>query len=164
MIFVTVGSQKFPFDRLIRKVDQLVEDHTITEEVYIQTGSSDYIPCHCRHQAFYDRDKFARMVQKCRILIKHGGVGIVVNEVKQGNKVIVVPRRSSYGEHVDEHQLQLLEQFHARNLIYACMDVDDLPYVMKRIDARQFNTYQSNAEAFVASVDEFLCSQIKKKG
>lgn len=40
MIFVTVGSQKFPFDRLIRQVDRMAEDRTITGEVVVQTGHS----------------------------------------------------------------------------------------------------------------------------
>ena len=40
MIFVTVGSQKFPFDRLVRKVDQMVREGLIHEEVFIQTGAT----------------------------------------------------------------------------------------------------------------------------
>ena len=40
MIFVTVGSQKFPFDRLIKKVDEMIRENLIEEEVIIQTGTS----------------------------------------------------------------------------------------------------------------------------
>lgn len=158
MIFVTVGSQKFPFDRLVKKVDQMAGNHMITEEVCMQTGNSTYVPKNCRYQKFYDRDKFTEMVEKSDILITHGGVGIVVDAVKRGKKVIVVPRRANFGEHVDEHQLQLMEQFHARNLIYACMDIDDLPYVLRMVKKRKFGGYSSNTENFVASVDEFLQS------
>ena len=38
MIFVTVGSQKFPFDRLIQRVDQMLEEGVLGEEVFIQTA------------------------------------------------------------------------------------------------------------------------------
>ena len=38
MIFVTVGTHEQPFDRLICRVDELVESGAIREEVYIQTG------------------------------------------------------------------------------------------------------------------------------
>lgn len=158
MIFVTVGSQKFSFDRLLKKVDQMAGNHMLAEEVYMQTGNSTYEPRHCHYQNFYDRDKFVEMVEKSNVIITHGGVGIVVDAVKRGKKVIVVPRRAGFGEHVDEHQLQLMEQFHARNLICACMNVDDLPYVLRMVETRKFGGYQSNTEQFVASVDEFLQS------
>ena len=49
MIFVTVGTQKFPFNRLLKKVDQLARDGVITEEVFIQTGNGDYIPVSYTH-------------------------------------------------------------------------------------------------------------------
>ena len=51
MLFVTVGSQKFPFDRLIKKVDQMLREGLIQEEVFIQTGASRCVPS-CPHQAF----------------------------------------------------------------------------------------------------------------
>ena len=154
MIFVTVGSQKFPFNRLLKKVDRMVRDHTITEEVCIQTGSSDYLPSHCRYQAFYDRTQFSEMLQACTVLITHGGTGTIIDAVKRGKKTIVVPRLSRYGEHVDDHQLQLLERFHELNLVYACTDVEKLPELLKGIRTHRFDTWQSNTEAFIASIDE----------
>lgn len=44
MVFVTVGSQKFPFDRLIKKVDQMIREGVVQEEVFMQTGTSGYPP------------------------------------------------------------------------------------------------------------------------
>ena len=44
MIFVIVGSQKFPFDRLIREVDRLKETGVIADEVVAQIGVSTYEP------------------------------------------------------------------------------------------------------------------------
>ena len=44
MIFVTVGSQKFPFDRLVQRVDELAGEGIIREEVIIQTGACRYRP------------------------------------------------------------------------------------------------------------------------
>ena len=84
MIFVTVGSQKFPFNRLIKKVDQMVQEGTITEEVLIQTGASDYTPSHCRYQPFYNRALFSEMLGSCTVLITHGGTGTIIDAVKRG--------------------------------------------------------------------------------
>ena len=46
MIFVTLGSQKFPFDRLLAELDRLIEAGVITEPVFAQTGCSTYAPKH----------------------------------------------------------------------------------------------------------------------
>ncbi|MCI8625951.1 MAG: beta(1,3)galactosyltransferase EpsH [Lachnospiraceae bacterium] len=158
MIFVTVGSQKFPFDRLIKKVDQMAGEGRLKEPVFIQTGSSNYIPRNCQYRAFCDRKEFTRLVEECSVLITHGGAGTMLYAVNLGKKIIVVPRRVQYGEHVDDHQLQLLEQFHERNLVYACLEVEDLPKALETIRTHSFDSYSSNTEYFVASLDEYLRS------
>ena len=43
MIFITLGSQKFQFNRLLKAVDDLVESKIINEEIFAQIGYSDYI-------------------------------------------------------------------------------------------------------------------------
>ncbi len=158
MIFVTVGSQKFPFNRLIEKVDQMAGEGVIREEVLIQTGTSDYIPRHCRHRDFYDREEFKTMIDTCTVLITHGGVGTVIDAVKRGKKVVAVPRLARYGEHVDNHQLQLLEQFHRMNLIEGCRDVEKLPGALRKAKIRTYAPYPSNTQRFVASVGRYIGS------
>ena len=44
MVFITLGSQKFQFNRLLRAVDELIEKKVIQEDVFAQTGYSDYEP------------------------------------------------------------------------------------------------------------------------
>lgn len=48
MIFVTVGTHEQPFNRLIKKIDELKQDGTIEEDVIIQTGFSTYEPKYCQ--------------------------------------------------------------------------------------------------------------------
>ena len=158
MIFVTVGSQKFQFNRLLKKVDQMAGNGVITEEVCIQTGVSDYIPGHCRHRPFYNRNVLSEMIGSCSILITHGGEGIMVDAVKRGKKTIVVPRLARYGEHVDDHQLQLMEQFHEMNLIYACPEVDQVEEALQEIRNHRFDVYHSNTGAFISALDRDICS------
>lgn len=84
MIFVTVGSQKFPFDRLIKKVDQMLREGLIQEEVFIQTGTSGYAPA-CPHQTFCERARFEELLETCDILITHGSAGTMVDAAKRRN-------------------------------------------------------------------------------
>lgn len=52
MIFVTVGTHEQPFNRLIKKVDELIGDGKITENVFMQTGYSTYEPKNCEWSPF----------------------------------------------------------------------------------------------------------------
>ena len=52
MIFVTLGSQKFQFNRILMEIDQLIEDKYLTENVFAQTGYSDYEPKHINIRIF----------------------------------------------------------------------------------------------------------------
>ena len=111
MIFVTLGSQKFQFNRLLIEIDRLVEEGKITEEVFAQTGYSDYEPKNYEYKNFLDRDEFSDIMGKCDKVITHGGTGAIIGAVKKEKKVIAVSRLSKFGEHVDDHQLQIIEQF-----------------------------------------------------
>jgi UDP-N-acetylglucosamine transferase subunit ALG13 len=156
MVFVTLGSQKFQFDRLLKAVDDLVENGTITEEVFAQSGYSDYKPQHYRSKPFLDRDEFAEWEAKADIVITHGGTGAIIGAVKKGKKVIAVPRLAKYGEHVDDHQLQLIEQFENQNLICGLHDCDEMQQALLFVKEHPFDAYQSNTQTIIDSIEEFM--------
>ena len=126
MIFITLGSQKFQFDRLLKAVDDLVERGVITEDVFAQSGYSTYVPRHYPTKAFLNREEFTQMQDRADIVITHGGTGAIIGAVKKGKKVIAVPRLAKYGEHVDDHQLQITLQFGNMNFISECLDCQNL--------------------------------------
>ncbi|MGI5977353.1 MAG: PssE/Cps14G family polysaccharide biosynthesis glycosyltransferase [Candidatus Limivicinus sp.] len=156
MVFVTLGSQKFQFNRLLKAVDGLVEKGIIHDQVFAQTGYSDYEPKHYAFENFLNRNEFAACTRKCDIFITHGGTGAIIGAVKQRKKVIAVPRRAKYGEHVDDHQIQLIEQFNDLNLIYGCRDCDDLETALNYVNSHDFETYQSNTKTIIDSLDRYI--------
>ena len=156
MIFITLGSQKFQFNRLLKAVDDLVEEGAIQEEVFAQIGYSDYKPRNYEFKEFLDRDEFAEMEGKAEIVIKHGGTGAIIGAVKKGKKVIAVPRLAKYGEHVDDHQLQLLKEFEKMEIIVACYDVTELENAYKIIRSKQLKKYKSNQEKIINNIEDYL--------
>lgn len=82
MIFVTLGSQKFQFDRLLQAVDELKTD----EEIFAQIGYSNYEPQNYEYKKFLDRDEFENVMDKADIVITHGGTGAIIGAVKKGKK------------------------------------------------------------------------------
>ena len=86
MIFVTTGSQRFQFNRLLQKIDLLIEEGMIREEVFAQIGVSDYQPKHYEYCRFLDREGFTGKLRECQMVITHGGTGVIIGAVKQGKK------------------------------------------------------------------------------
>lgn len=156
MIFVTVGSQKFQFNRLLKAIDRLVEEGIINEKVFAQTGYSDYQPKHYDTKAFLDRDEIAQVVEDADIIITHGGTGSIISAVKKEKMVIAVPRKAEFGEHVDDHQYQIIEQFTEMNLILSCDDMNELTEVLKDVRVQQFNKYCSNTEKIIENIEKFI--------
>ncbi len=156
MIFVTLGSQKFQFNRLLKKIDELIADGLIQEEVFVQTGYSDYEPLHFTFKEFLGREEFVAMMDKCDTVITHGGTGAIISAVKKAKKVIAVARLAKYGEHVDDHQKQILKQFDGMGIITACYDTENLTIHYKNLQQTEFSKYQSNTKIIIDSIDKFL--------
>lgn len=156
MIFITLGSQKFQFNRLLQAVDDLIESGVIDDAVFAQVGYSDYQPKHYPYKQFLDREEFAAQEGKCSILITHGGTGAIIGAVKKGKKVIAVPRLAKYGEHVDDHQLQLIDQFKTQNLICGLNDCSELEAGLNYVKNHTFDTYVSNTKTIMDSIEQFI--------
>lgn len=156
MIFITLGSQKFQFNRLLKAIDDLVANGSIKEKVYAQIGYSDYLPENYNYQRFMSRDEFAKMESSAEIVITHGGTGAIIGAIKKEKKVIAVPRLAKYGEHVDDHQLQILNEFEKLNLISACYDCADLGKIIKNIRTVHFDKYKSNTQTIIDSIKDYI--------
>ena len=156
MIFVTVGSQKFQFNRLLKEIDVLIEDGKITKEVFAQIGYSDYKPKNYKYKEFLDRHEFIKVMNKCDKVITHGGTGAIIGAVKQGKKVIAIPRLKKFGEHVDDHQLQIVRQFEKMNFIKRIDDEKELIKVVLEIENEKFRSYKSNTIAIIDSIEKFI--------
>ena len=151
MIFVTLGSQKFQFNRLLKAVDEIDTD----EEIFAQIGYSDYKPQNYAYKGFLDREEYAKVMVLSDIVITHGGTGAIISAVKKGKKVIAVPRLKKYGEHVDDHQIQLVNQFTDLNLICPCVDCD-IQKALNTVKKSTYASYQSNTARIIRSLEEFI--------
>lgn len=154
MIFITLGSQKFPFNRLLKKMDEMVENG-FNEVIFSQIGNSSYKPKYYSFKDFLDKKEYMSFIQNADIIITHGGTGAIVNAIKKKKKVIAVPRLAEYGEHVDNHQLQIVEQFKKLNLIYACEDLD-LTKAIKIVRETEYSEYISNTNKIIENIDRFI--------
>ncbi len=106
MIFVTVGTHEQPFNRLVKKIDELKGNGIINEDVIIQTGFSTYEPKNCKWSKLYSYQEMIQNVAEARMVITHGGPSSFIMPLQIGKIPIVVPRQFKYNEHVNNHQVE----------------------------------------------------------
>lgn len=156
MIFITLGSQKFQFNRLLIAIDELIDSGDIVDEVFAQIGFSTYFPKNYPFKKFLDHDEFTKYMNDSSIVITHGGTGAIVGAIKNRKRVIAVPRLSKYEEHVDDHQLQIIQQFKKQNLIYGIEDCGHLSGALKYVNKHEFSQYISNTQTVIESIEKYI--------
>ena len=154
MIFVTLGSQKFQFNRLLKYIDNAIETGIISEPVFAQIGYSTYIPKNFEYVQFLDKDEFKNMINDCNIVITHAGTGAIISALTENKKVIAMARKSCYGEHVDDHQEQILNQFTSANFILGCENENDFFNCLQNINNFHGQKYISNNKNFIKKLDD----------
>jgi UDP-N-acetylglucosamine transferase subunit ALG13 len=157
LIFVTVGSQKFQFNRLLQEIDRLVKEQKIsTNKVFAQTGYSTYEPRFYSYKKFLNKEEYLYAIEKSEIIVTHGGTGSIINGVKKEKKVIGVPRTVQFDEHVDNHQFEIIEQFTNLNMIYGLADVCELENAIKKVRGIIFSKYESNTNNIIEILEGYL--------
>lgn len=141
LIFVCLGTKRFPFNRLLIELDKLIEEKKITEIVIAQIGHSTYIPQNFEYKRFMDPDEFENNMKNADLVITHGGTGSIIKALKAEKQVIAVPRLYKFGEHSDDHQLQIVNLF------------DELGYIRK----------VNEMENLFATINDIRNNPIKKK-
>ncbi len=106
LIFVTVGTDHHPFDRLIEWVDGwLANGGQSKARVVVQRGASSR-PVRAEGKDFLGAEEMADLMRRANALVCHGGPGTIMEGRGAGLVPIVVPRRRILGEVVDDHQLR----------------------------------------------------------
>ena len=145
LILVSVGTAEYSFDRLFRMIDEVCDMGIIDgNDIIAQKGSTKYNPRNFKCFNLIGRDEFQKYINSADLIICHAGTGSVILPLKLGKKIIVVPRRAKYGEHVDDHQLELRDTFTRAGYTLSAENKDELVKAIK--DSHSFvpNKFKSN--------------------
>ena len=153
MIFVTLGTQDKEFPRLLEEVDKLIDKGVINEEVIAQIGSTSYNSDKIKTVDYLSRNEVLNYINQADYIITHGGVGTIIDSLNLGKKVIAVPRLKKYKEHVNDHQLEIVNEFTKLGLI---LDGSNLEQAIYKLDNFIPNKYESNNSNFVKLIDNFI--------
>lgn len=154
MIFVTVGTQDKPFTRLLKAIDEAINRKEIEEVVVVQAGYTKYESKNMQVLEYIPFDKFGEYLDKADVIITHGGVGSILSSVKKGKKVVAVARLAKFGEHTNDHQLQVIEKMSKQGYIINGNDLDNIGKAIEEAKKMNVKEYISNTDNFISGLRE----------
>lgn len=158
MIFVTVGSREYSFDRLLKELDKLIESRIITDSVVAQIGQSSYIPKNYQFIRFIGQDDFKSYQEQADLIISHGGTGALISALKQQKNVIAVPRLEKFKEHTDDHQLQITGALSEMGYIREVLDIEKLGKVYKEAMVNPITKGYSRPSNVLSIIENYIDS------
>ena len=156
MTLVLLGTQNNSFHRLLEEVQKNIDNGNIKDEVIVQKG---YTKFESPDMQIYDQvpvEKMKELVRQADLVITHGGVGSIITAIEQGKKVIAVPRLKKYKEHVNDHQLDIINSFNDAGYIIGIQEVSELPKALEM--AKKFipQKYVQNTGKILQIVSDFI--------
>jgi len=124
MIFVTIGVSEYRFDRLIREMDEIAG--RMDEKVIMQIGETAHEPKNAKYFRFASKREMDILYEDARVVVCHAGVGSILTALEHGKPIIAVPRRKKYGEHIDDHQLDIAGEMEKQGRITVVCNVREL--------------------------------------
>jgi beta-1,4-N-acetylglucosaminyltransferase len=124
MILVTVGTHTDGFARLVREMDRIA--FQLDEEVVMQIGSTPYHPQAARWFEYATQREMEDLTRRARVIVSHAGSGSILTALAYRKPLIVMPRRQKYGEHLDDHQLEIAGALLEAGMLLVAYEVEEL--------------------------------------
>lgn len=156
MILVLLGTQNNSFYRLLEEINRLIEKGIIKDKVVVQAGHTKYESEYMEILDFIPGEKLEELEEKADLIITHGGVGSILQSITKNKKVIAIPRLHQYGEHVNDHQKQIVETFHEKGYIIGIQTVKELEEAVAKIKEFEPKKYQQDNSKMLKIIEEFI--------
>ena len=162
-VFVTVGTDHHPFDRVVEWSDRLASRGI---DVVVQYGTScrpvvatgrDYLPI----------DELESLMRGAAVVVTHGGPATIMQVRDLGTMPIVVARDPARNEHVDGHQMRFAARLHSIGSVVAVQDFETLEGAIDRALAES-STLQADAQsgrtdAVVATIGDLIDTLVETR-
>jgi len=156
MILVLLGTQNNNFIRLLDKIEECIENKIINEEVVVQAGHTVYTSNNMKIFDFISSSELDNLMSEASYIITHGGVGSIISSIKKDKKVIAIPRLAKYSEHVNDHQIQIVNNFNDNGYVIGIANVSDLPEAINKIDKFIPKEYVGNSNRIADIISNYI--------
>jgi len=156
MILVLLGTQNNSFFRLLDEIQNCISSGLINEEVVVQSGHTSYHSDKMKILDFIPQMDLEKLITESNYIITHGGVGSIISSIKSNKKVIAVSRLSKYNEHVNDHQIQIVNKFNNDGYIIGLNDACLLKGGIEKINTFIPKKYYSNTKNILNIVSNYI--------
>ncbi|WP_297638945.1 PssE/Cps14G family polysaccharide biosynthesis glycosyltransferase [uncultured Clostridium sp.] len=152
MIFVTLGTHELSFKRMLEYLEKL----DLTEEVLIQSGNTEFKSDKYKIVQFLSPTEFDQTMEKCDLVITHGGVGSILGALKREKKVITMARLQKYNEHNDDHQLEICEKLANDGYIVSCTTFEEFQNAVLDYKNLELKPYKFDNTKLLRFIEEVI--------
>lgn len=156
MILVLLGTQNNSFVRLLEEIEKCIDSGIIKEEVIAQVGNTKFNSEKIIVKNFYSQEEMLKLIDSANFIISHGGVGSIVNCLKKAKKVIAVARLKEYKEHVNNHQIQIVQSLSEEGFIVGIKELKELSKEINNIEEFEPKAFVSNTEKMIKKIEEYI--------
>ena len=141
MILVTLGTQDKSFVRLLDALEKQCESGLIQDEIIVQSGYTKFDSKHMKLIPYFSQDELDQYRQKAECIITHGGVGSILDGCRYGKKIIGVARLKEFKEHINDHQIEICEQFSKDGYILYAEKLEDIHRLIVQVKSFEPKKY-----------------------
>jgi UDP-N-acetylglucosamine transferase subunit ALG13 len=160
MIFVVLGTWEMPFVRPLVEIDRAAQQGLLAQPIVVQCGKTAYASSQMRLVPFFGKEQLELMYEQAKLVICQAGVGSIMLGLKKRKKVIAIARRARFDEHIDDHQLEILNVFSTIGAILPWNGDGDLPSVLARADGFVPAEYPFAQEKISSAILNYLDTTI----
>jgi len=156
MILVLLGTQNNSFVRLLKEIEKCIDSRIIKEKVIAQVGNTKFDSEKMTVKNFYSQEEMLKLIDSANFIISHGGVGSIISCIKKEKKVIAVPRLKEYKEHVNNHQIQIVQSLSKKGFIIGIKQLNELSEEINNIEKFEPKKFVSNTEKMINKIEEYI--------
>ena len=173
MIFVSLGTQDKPFNRIIDYIISLKENlkEIKSEKIIIQLGQTKLLKSEneriekLENIIIYDMlkpEKMKDIIKDSDIIITHAGVGTIMECLEMGKEIIVVPRKVENLEHVNNHQEEIAFEMEKKGFLTKVDTYEELENkIIMLLKDKYTNEDNKNKKKYISNNEKFNDNLIK---
>lgn len=137
-VVVTLGTMRnYGFRRAVASVAAVLSEVAAADaEVLWQVGFTESADLVDDPHSMVPFDELQEAVARADLVIAHAGIGSALMALDRGQCPVLLPRRSAFDEHIDDHQLMIAGELDRRGLAVSrdpdALTADDLRTAMNR--------------------------------
>jgi len=116
MLLIAVGTEQYQFNALMHWIELLIKYQLINEDVLVQYGASTHLPDGSKAYRNLSEQELLNFVESANLIICHCDEDIAQLLEDKDTPYVLVPRLHRFREFIDNHQMEVADDFERRGI------------------------------------------------